>query len=381
MSQVTIRRWYLVHKWTSVAVTAFLLLLCITGLPLIFHVEIDALTRAPKLEADVRAGAEASLESIVRRARADKPGWATMFLTWEDERPLVDAVIAPSLQAEESDVKVIAFDRRTGARVTAPPPNEGFMSWLLELHSGLLMGLPGEMLLGLVGLVFMVSLISGVVVYAPFMRRLAFGTVRKRRSARVKWLDTHNLVGIALTGWLASVGFTGFVITMSQPITLLWQANELSELAAPYEGKAPPNELVSVDRVLAAVRGKVPVANISFIAWPGTQFSTPHHYMVALKGDTPLTKRLIKVAMVDARTAEVNDVRETPWYVKAVFLSVPLHFGDYGGLPLKIIWALLDLGAIVVLATGLYLWLGRRHASIERRLAELASGGAAGVEA
>jgi uncharacterized iron-regulated membrane protein len=90
---------------------------------------------------------------------------------------------------------------------------------------------------------------------------------------------------------------------------------------------------------------------------------------------------LIKVAMVDARTAEVNDVRETPWYVKAVFLSVPLHFGDYGGLPLKIIWALLDLGAIVVLATGLYLWLGRRHASIERRLAELASGGAAGVEA
>ena len=28
-----------------------------------------------------------------------------------------------------------------------------------------------------------------------------------------------------------------------------------------------------------------------------------------------------------------------PWYVKALKLSQPLHFGDYGGMPLKIIWA------------------------------------------
>ncbi|MHC2630366.1 putative iron-regulated membrane protein [Bradyrhizobium liaoningense] len=40
-------------------------------------------------------------------------------------------------------------------------------------------------------------------------------------------------------------------------------------------------------------------------------------------------------------------------------MSRPLHFGDYGGLPLKIIWALLDFAAIVVLASGVYLWLGR----------------------
>ncbi|WP_334385616.1 PepSY-associated TM helix domain-containing protein [Bradyrhizobium sp. AZCC 2262] len=44
----------------------------------------------------------------------------------------------------------------------------------------------------------------------------------------------------------------------------------------------------------------------------------------------------------------------------ALQVSRPLHFGDYGGLPLKIIWALLDLAAIVVLASGLYLWLGKR---------------------
>jgi uncharacterized iron-regulated membrane protein len=48
-----------------------------------------------------------------------------------------------------------------------------------------------------------------------------------------------------------------------------------------------------------------------------------------------------------------------PWYVNTLFMSRPLHFGDYGGLPLKIIWALFDIATIVVLISGLYLWIAR----------------------
>jgi uncharacterized iron-regulated membrane protein len=44
-----------------------------------------------------------------------------------------------------------------------------------------------------------------------------------------------------------------------------------------------------------------------------------------------------------------------------------LHFGDYGGMPLKILWALFDLATIVVLISGLYLWFARRE-STEARL-------------
>ena len=68
-------------------------------------------------------------------------------------------------------------------------------------------------------------------------------------------------------------------------------------------------------------------------------------------------------------------VAHSPWYVKALSLSQPLHFGDYGGLPLKIIWALLDLVTIVVLGSGLYLWLARGRASADVRVAEIQSGG------
>jgi uncharacterized iron-regulated membrane protein len=122
--------------------------------------------------------------------------------------------------------------------------------------------------------------------------------------------------------------------------------------------------------VLASVLALVPNADISFISWPGSPFATPHHYTVALRGDTPLTERLLKIAMVDAETGHVTAIEETPWYMSAMLLSVPLHFGDYGGLPLKIIWALLDIAAMVVLGAGLYLWLERRNKPVQKRLVE-----------
>jgi uncharacterized iron-regulated membrane protein len=55
----------------------------------------------------------------------------------------------------------------------------------------------------------------------------------------------------------------------------------------------------------------------------------------------------------------VADTRDLPFYLKALFVSQPLHFGDYGGMPLKIIWALLDAFTIVVIGGGVYLYVAR----------------------
>ena len=57
-----------------------------------------------------------------------------------------------------------------------------------------------------------------------------------------------------------------------------------------------------------------------------------------------------------------------PWYLKTLELSRPLHFGDYGGMPMKVIWALLDIITIVVLSSGLYLWFKKRTGLGEMQL-------------
>jgi uncharacterized iron-regulated membrane protein len=54
-----------------------------------------------------------------------------------------------------------------------------------------------------------------------------------------------------------------------------------------------------------------------------------------------------------------------------LLLSQPLHFGDYGGTPLKVIWALLDVITIIVLLSGLYLWCQRCKSSAEDLLIQM----------
>jgi uncharacterized iron-regulated membrane protein len=375
MQQGTIRAWSFVHKWTSLICTVFLLLLCLTGLPLIFHHEIDELTRAPVLAQSAPPGAKASYDAVAAKALAARPGEVMLFITHDLEKPILYATTAPRVDTAEDEATILQFDARTGELLQAPALDEGVMHFLLELHMSLLLGLPGELFLALIGLIFVASIVSGVVVYAPLMRKLAFATVRKSRSARLKWLDTHNMVGVVTVAWLTVVGLTGVITALSTPIAGLWQMDQLARMTAPYMDAPPLTRLVPVDAAVATAQAAAPQDAVSFIAWPGSFFSSKHHFAVFMRGDTPLTQRLIKPALVDAQTGKLTDIQEMPLYVKTLFLSQPLHFGDYGGLPLKIVWALLDLAAIVVLSTGLYLWLARRRAPAEQRLAELVSGG------
>jgi uncharacterized iron-regulated membrane protein len=89
-----------------------------------------------------------------------------------------------------------------------------------------------------------------------------------------------------------------------------------------------------------------------FIAFPGTRFSSEHHYAVFMKGSTHLTSHLLTPVLIDASTLQVTAVAERPWYMDAMGMSQPLHFGDYGGMPMKILWATLDVLTIIVLGSG-----------------------------
>jgi uncharacterized iron-regulated membrane protein len=143
-------------------------------------------------------------------------------------------------------------------------------------------------------------------------------------------------------------------------------------MTAQYKDRPVPSKLTSLNAAVEVATPAVPGMTPSFDAFPGTIFSSKSHYAVFLKGDTPLTSRLLKPALIDAETGKLTDTRDMPWYVTTLFVSQPLHFGDYGGMPLKILWALLDVITIVILVTGLYLWLRRRKAgvSVERSIAQ-----------
>ncbi|MFT8775428.1 MAG: PepSY-associated TM helix domain-containing protein [Gluconacetobacter liquefaciens] len=378
MATRNLRAWFLVHKWTSLLCTLFLLVICVTGLPLVFHEEIGAWVDDSRPYAQVASDTPpVPLDRLLAVARRHYPHDVVTSVFVDDDEPQVVVGLAPSWERYNSRPATghtMKFDAHTGAvlRDSSAPAamGAGFLTVLLHLHGTLLAGLGGTLFLALMGMVFVLAVVSGVVLYGPFMRRLRFGTVRNGRAARLRWLDLHNLLGIVLTVWMGMIGLTGVMNEFSTPLFALWQASDVQAMLRPWQGQAAvaPAELTSLDTAFRAAQAAVPGRRVISTIFPGSRFGTPYHYAMWAKGTTPLTSRLFTPILVDARTGAVAVVVRMPWYLRAVELSRPLHFGDYGAAPLKVIWALLDLGTIGVLVSGLVLWFGRRRLSLEARL-------------
>ncbi|QVQ29042.1 PepSY-associated TM helix domain-containing protein [Achromobacter deleyi] len=371
----TIKTWYLVHKWTSLVCTIFLLIICLTGLPLVFHHEIEHWLDDGKPVSNVPASTPpANLDKLVDSARAMYPGEVVDYLFFDPDEPQVFVGMAKKPGDGQVSGHAVRMDARTGDVLLDGPlyteDKFSFMGIMLALHVDLFAGLTGELFLGFMGLLFCVAIVSGVVLYGPFMKKLEFGTVRATRSTRLKWLDLHNLLGIVTLVWAFVVGFTGVINELSTPLFRLWQSTEVARILEPYKGQSVPTELASAQLAADTAKKALPGNEVSFISFPGNAFGSPHHYIAWMRGDSPLTSKLNTPVLVDGKTGELTTVARMPWYLTALEVSRPLHFGDYGGLPLKIIWVLLDLVTIVVLVSGLYLWVARRRAT-EARINEL----------
>jgi len=370
MTTHTFRRYDVIHTWTSLACTLFLLLLCLTGLPLIFGDEIahwlGTTAVPPAMTGEVP---RASLDAMLADARARRPQDAVQFLSQDDEASTWFIAMGETPDAFDNTA-LYQYDGRTGALLKEIPLREGFMHVMLKLHVDLFADLPGTLFLGFMGLLFLVSVLSGIVVYGPFMRKLPFGTVRRDGSRRLRWLDLHNLLGIVTVLWVLVVGATGIVNTLARPLFAYWQQTELTEMTASRRDDPPPITVTSLDHAVQAAESLAPRKETAFVAFPGTPFAGPHHYAVFLRGTTPLTGRMIEPVLINAGTGLVTAARTMPWYITALSLSQPLHFGDYGGLPLKILWGLLDLITIAVLFSGLYLWWKKRAAPTEQGVIE-----------
>jgi uncharacterized iron-regulated membrane protein len=363
MKAATLRVWSWLHKWSSLVSTVFLLLLCITGLPLIFHEEIEhAFEPPPQATGEVvgasQPGGAPSLDDLVAHALWQARGEHVNFVLIEREDELVQVGTSPSRQPTPGEGHTRWYGLHTGAVLQPPPTSgDGFMGVMLRLHTDMYMGLWGTLFLGFMGLVMAVAVVSGVVLYAPFMRKIPFGTVRHTHAPRTRWLDLHNLLGIGTVVWLTVVGLTGTINTLEVPLGHLWRNNDLAAMRQRHAGDPPAQALAPLHQVLAAAREAAPQTQVDSIIFPGMVISGPRHHLVILRGDKPATRQLVQVMLVDAETGRVTDHASMPWYVQTLSMSQPLHFGDYGGMPLKILWAVLTLISIVVLGSGLYLWL------------------------
>ena len=382
MRPSAVRLVHRVHQWTGVASAANLLVLALTGILLIFHEEIDeALGAVPPAAAVAPGVPRASLASVVEAARRREPALALRYVSADPEDPtrLFVTMQPPALHGE-AGAKILTYDARTGAYLAALPEAGGITGWVLKLHTELFLGDFGKGYVAAVGVAFLVSLLTGVVIYAPFARRLGFGVVRPVRPARAPraegaaaragfWdrrtlaADLHRLLGPATLVWNLVVAATGVMLAVTTWLLPYYQRTVLVPLTAAYASRPAPAHPVPLDSAVRTALRAYPNSRFTFVAFPGSDFAGPANYLFFSAGTSPVESRLLKPTLVDARDGALIAAPPLPWYLTAALLSGPLHFGDYGGTPLKVVWVGFALITVVLAGSGVYIPLARRFAT------------------
>jgi uncharacterized iron-regulated membrane protein len=355
-----------VHRWASLVATLPFLVLCISGTVLIFHEEIDhALGVVPSAQST--GGDAQSMARAIAAVQAAYPDERVLSTGIDpDDHPGVQLVVTgPKANKDFIGAQLRFVDLATAQLIGEADPQKTLTGFLLELHAQWFLGPAGELLGALIALFVLLSLLSGLVVYAPYVKRIAFGVLRRGKDARLLQLDLHNFIGMVVLGWALVVTITGFLLGFSTIAIGVWQATELHDLQRMADAAEPVDVLnppVDLDRVFAAAHSTAEAGwHVETVIFPGTTFSTPRHYTALLVGDDGIEQRLFRVAAIDAATGEVAAAVQPPAYLKAIVLSQPLHFGDYGGLLLKLLWTLCTWLTLFITANGAWLWWDRRR--------------------
>jgi uncharacterized iron-regulated membrane protein len=369
MSPNLTRRLLSIHRICGLIVSLNMLLFAVTGAILIFHEDLDAaLGVHPKATAGDRG---VSLARAVEVARAAKPSANSVYVFRDEEEYPGAIVVGMTEGSHKLDAsKPVFVDATSGKVLGGADPEGSFTQIVLRLHAQLLLGPSGALLVGVIGLALLVSLGTGVVIYGPMMKRFVFGLLRRDRHVRTLLADLHKLLGVASFGWTFIVVTTGTFLSIGSLLLQLYTMTELAALAAPYARERAVTSFETLDDAVVQAERASGGRAWSLVALPGSDFSSPRHYAVLLKGREGFDQRMLTMGLVDALDPTRVEHREFPWYLRALLVSEPLHFGDYAGMPLKLLWLAFTLITLAMTISGVWVSFAAWRDRAARRRSE-----------
>lgn len=361
---------YKIHTYVGIFVALHLVVLILTGTVLILKDEIEGNSGDESAHETMDLPSlDVHVQNLLAKYKDDRP----LAFSIEESNPDI-AQLRMGLQGSKlfRESRRVYFNIHTGEEVSAPKKTGSVMDFVLRLHREFLLGSNGKIYVGFIGLLYAFTLISGFFIYGNFSKKTSFGEIR-RATTRTTFGDLHRFIGMTVFAWGLLIAITGLFLGLSSTLIKVFQYSELQKLNAQYSSSSTQS-LPSFDKVLQSAKKALPETSFDYLAFPDTQFSPPGHFLVLMHGNTPWTERLVELVVVDGATGELTEVRSLPWYLKVAMLSEPLHFGNYGGLFLKVLWLVLSLASLVLPVTGTYIWWSRRNktpVSLENRKATL----------
>lgn len=381
------RAWVAAHRWLGLGVGAAFALLGVTGSILVFDHAIDEWLN-PELLTTEPAGAHRRLDEIVAAARRVLPDRTPTFLSMPRQaRGVVVIEFETPAGGPAAEVIQVMVDPYTARVLGRRDRHAHLMAVVYDLHYRLLLDHGGMTVVGLVGVLLTVSLVSGLVAWWP-ARGGRVRWPRVRHAVRVKWtggarrvnFDLHRTVGVVSVLVLSAVAITGVAMCFSEEVEAMVAAIA-TVTPDPDVRSAPrgPGAPISVQQAVEAGTRLFPAAALKGLVLPAAPDDV---YQVVLRQPHEVRRSWGRTRVwVDQYSGRVLAVRDSSRSTAGDLVldwQFPLHNGEAFGLPGRWIVAVSGVSPLALAVTGTVIWWGRRRgirAVGARRTAAANSGG------
>ncbi|WP_052444401.1 PepSY domain-containing protein [Flammeovirga sp. OC4] len=332
------------HSWLGLYSGLVICILSFTGALAVFKVEIDHslnkelfyVTPQEKV-GNINQYIYAILDTypehngyIVEPAEAVDRSWKVSFRLKEEGRNIA---------------KEVFFNPYNGEVVGERDMYKTVSFFIRNIHVRLFDHWYGRQWVGLAGVCMLISLAVSIPLYFDFTKKQKFGKVRTKRS-RQKWADLHKFIGLATIVFHLIIAITGAWLGLQpkiqkplmgdrpgiyKPTEFPLSKSEDNRTAIDFihlqtQVKKEFPELTSL-KIKSSADGSRTVSVFGNI--PRMPYERQTNFVVFDKGDLSLVYKL--------------DLRKTGIGSHIFYMQEALHFGDFWGIGLKVIYCFLGL--------------------------------------
>ncbi len=364
--------WLRLHRWLGLGLGAVFVLFGLTGSLLVFYVEIDEAIEpaqaVPEPAPQVRSW-QSVLEVLQRSHPQRDRGWRI-------ELPPGGRGLVTARYLKPSEAAGVFYKPLL---VTINPATEQVLvnrlwgnfaaTWVYDLHYMLLAGETGHTVVGLLGLLMLLALVGGLVLWWPRRGHWADALRLKLSGSRQRrHYDLHKLAGVGGGAVLLVLAATGAALALPS-----WVEPPLARISPPLPTPAPQATLhpgvplLTLDQVLSGAREHWPESVPRWVDTPPANGATFRVRLWLPGGPSERFPR--SYLWIHAQTGEVlaeRDARKQSAGDAVLAWLHPLHNGEAFGMPGRVLACVAGLLPLLLLATGVQRWVDRRRASRAR---------------
>ncbi|NSL87155.1 PepSY domain-containing protein [Chitinophaga sp. Mgbs1] len=349
-----------IHGWIGLTTGALLLLFGLTGAMLMFRADLDHYFNND-LHMLQPGSTQVPVDSIYRMLVRSHPNLKKIVLHDfpVDRYDSYEFMLYKNQQGITDNYLYFVFVNPYTGKILKEGSYQdivpSFFRWLYSFHYSLQLGAPGKLIAAIVGLVMLLSLVTGTIVYRKhFWAALRFKAGLNFKNRRTAVSSLHRIIGVWAVVFNFVLFFTGFWMNKDFFRPGAWAIKE------PILNQGTPANIDSVISKASAVRGFTPIA-VTLPTLPGQDIlvrgkmaATSFFLLQGKASDisfSAITGQLKEIRVIDQQSRE----KRFDWEI------YQLHIGAFGGNFVRWLYVVLGLSPGVLALTGALLWLKRKR--------------------